>query len=236
MQGSTDAQIPVIKEVVDLSIELYDGMPNIIKNPVSFGTLYTHDWIAEITQGAFAMEAREIIMPEHCGTHFDCPYHFDPNGLAVNEFPLEKCVLPANFYDFSSKKPLEAITIADFEEAEKKTGRKVEAGKAIVAWTGGDKVWGQPGFDRERPFVPTDTAQWLVDRGMTLFATDMVGMDDPAQWWWPTHDIWLKAGVPMVQQCCNLDKLVGKEFLFVALPLKIRKGSGSPVRAVALVF
>ena len=32
----------------------------------------------------------------------------------------------------------------------------------------------------------------------------------------------------------NLDRLVGKKFLFVALPIKIRDGSGCPVRAVAL--
>ena len=60
-------------------------------------------------------------------------------------------------------------------------------------------------------------------------------MDDPAEWWWPTHEIWLKAGIPMVQQLCNLDRLEGKDFLFCALPLKMRAGTGSPVRAAALV-
>jgi kynurenine formamidase len=40
----------------------------------------------------------------------------------------------------------------------------------------------------------------------------------------------------MVQQLCNLDKLVGKEFLFVVLPLKMRGGTASPVRPAALVM
>ena len=40
----------------------------------------------------------------------------------------------------------------------------------------------------------------------------------------------------MVQQLCNLDQLVGKDFLFVCLPLAMKDGTGCPVRAVALVF
>jgi kynurenine formamidase len=83
--------------------------------------------------------------------------------------------------------------------------------------------------------VPTTTAQWLVDRGMTLFCTDLIGMDDPAEWWWPTHQIWLDAGICMVQQLANLEKLKGKSFLFVCLPLKMREGTGCPVRPIALV-
>jgi kynurenine formamidase len=39
----------------------------------------------------------------------------------------------------------------------------------------------------------------------------------------------------MVQQLCNLGALQGKNFYFVALPLKIREATGCPVRAVALV-
>jgi kynurenine formamidase len=37
------------------------------------------------------------------------------------------------------------------------------------------------------------------------------------------------------ENLCNLDKLVGKRFTFIALPLRIRKGTGSPVRAIAVL-
>jgi kynurenine formamidase len=61
-------------------------------------------------------------------------------------------------------------------------------------------------------------------------------MDDPDEWWWPTHLVWLQAGIPMVQQLCNLERLAGKEFLFLVLPLKMRDGTASPVRPAALVM
>ena len=117
-----------------------------------------------------------------------------------------------------------------------KSGQKIGPGRATICWTGVDKDWGTPNFAMVRPYVPTDTAQWLVDRKMTIFCTDLIGMDDPDEWWWPTHLIWLASGICMVQQLCNLDKLVGKQFLFVCLPLKMRGGTASPVRPVALVM
>jgi kynurenine formamidase len=76
----------------------------------------------------------------------------------------------------------------------------------------------------------------MVDRKITLFATDLIGMDDPKEWWDPTHHVWLSNGVCMVQQLCNLDKLVGKQFLFVAMPIKMVGGTGCPLRAAALVL
>ena len=48
--------------------------------------------------------------------------------------------------------------------------------------------------------------------------------------------MWLEAGICMVQQMCNLGVLVGKEFLLVAAPLKMRDGTGCPVRPIALVL
>ena len=41
--------------------------------------------------------------------------------------------------------------------------------------------------------------------------------------------------VTHIENLCNLDKVVGKRFTFIALPLKIRKGTGSPLRAVAIL-
>src|SRR5258708_16959446 len=116
-----------------------------------------------------------------------------------------------------------------------KRSRTMNRGTAVSAWTGKDKNWGVEGFKTERPYIPAESAQWLVDRNVTLFGTDLSGLDNPDEWWEPTHVAFLKGGLPMVQQLCNLDQLVNKEFLLVVLPMKMRGGTGSPVRPVALV-
>jgi arylformamidase len=224
------------REIVDLSHEFFDNMINLGANHCAFWPLETFAGTRHLSQGRVAMSGRMILMAEHCGTHLDAPRHFDEHGLTVDQVPLETTVLPGHLLDFTYRKKREAITIADFEEAARKTGREIGPGSAIVCWTGVDKDWQQPGFLTERPFVPTTTAQWLLDRKIILFATDLIWMDDPDEPTYPTHEIWLKGGLCMVQQLCNLDKLVGKEFLFVCLPLKMRGGTGSPVRPVALVI
>jgi len=225
-----------VTEVVDLSHELFDGMPNIGRNPVTFGAIYTFAGVREMSGGKFAMQGNLIVMPEHCGTHLDAPAHFVEGATSTAELDLAQVVLPGHLLDLRHKARGEAISSEDLEAAAVKTGREIGPGAATIVWTGADAYWGEDGYDTHRPYLPTATASWLVDHGISLFCTDLIGMDDPAEWWWPTHEIFLKAGIPMVQQLCDLDRLEGKDFLFCALPLKMRAGTGSPVRAIALVL
>jgi kynurenine formamidase len=223
-------------EIIDLSHDFYQGMPNIAGLAVNFWNVETIDHTRKISGGKLGIESRMILLPEHCGTHLDAPRHFDKDGLTVDQLPLEGLILSGHLLDLTHKKNGEAISIDDLKEAEEKSGEEIGPGKATVVWTGVDDNWGKPGFHLDRPFVPVSTAEWLVERKISLFCTDLIGMDDPSEWWWPTHEIWLKNGICMCQQLCNLDQLQGKEFIFAALPLKMRNGTASPVRPVALVL
>jgi kynurenine formamidase len=222
-------------EIVDLGRELYNGMPNLGANLTAFFPLETYAATRRMSQGRLGFEGRMIIMAEHCGTHLDCPYHFDEHGLTVDQMPLERLILPGHLLRFTDKRAREPITPEDFRAAVEQSGRPISPSTAVIAWTGQDKQWGTPGFQTERPYIPAESAQWLVDQQVTLFGTDLIGLDNPDEWWEPTHVAFLKGGLPMVQQLCNLDKLEGKTFLLVVLPLKMRGGTGSPVRPVALV-
>jgi arylformamidase len=226
---------PLFSEIVDLGRELYNGMPNLGANLTAFFPLETYEATRRISGGRLGFEGRMMIMAEHCGTHLDCPYHFDEHGLTVDQMPLERLILPGHLLRFTDKQAREPITVADFEAAVERSGRPIESGTAVIAWTGQDKNWGREGFKTERPYIPAESAQWLVDQRVTLFGTDLIGLDNPDEWWEPTHVAFLKGGLPMVQQLCNLERLEGKEFVLVVLPLKMRGGTGSPVRPVALV-
>ena len=223
------------KEIIDLGHEFYSGMATISGAQVAFWPTQSFKKSETITGGKLSMESRMMLLPEHSGTHLDVPRHCVPNGTDVADVPLEKLVLPGHLLDLTAKAKGEAITIADLERAEEISGRKIGGGTAVLVWTDVDEDWGKPGFDTERPYLPVATAAWLVKREITLFGTDLIGMDDPAEWWWPTHRVWLEAGICMIQQMCNLGALVDKEFLLVAAPLKMRDGTGCPIRPIALV-
>jgi arylformamidase len=164
-----------------------------------------------------------------------CAAPFCQDGIDIANVPVNQLCLPGHLLDLTHKKVGEAITIDDFKHAEEASGQKVGPGTALICWTGVDKVWGQKNMNLNRPYIPGDAAQWMVDKGITLFATDLIGMDNPDEWWDPTHLAWLSNNVCMVQQLCNLDKLVNKNFLFCAFPIKTVGGTGCPVRAVALI-
>src|SRR5260370_29135932 len=129
-----DRMVP-FKEIVDLGHELYNGMPNLGANHVAFWPLETFETTRELSGGRLAMEGRMMLMAEHCGTHIDVPRHFVEGGTTVDQLPLEKVILPGHLLDFTHKKVREAITIADFEEAERRSGRKIGSGTAGVAST-----------------------------------------------------------------------------------------------------
>ena len=84
-----------------------------------------------------------FLISEHTGTHLDCPFHFDPKGTTVDQYPLEKLILPGHLLDFTAKGPHEAISVDDLKRAAEKTGRAIGSGTAVIAWTGQDKHWGR---------------------------------------------------------------------------------------------
>ena len=81
-------------------------------------------------------------------------------------------------------------------------------------------------------------ARWLSDRGVFAVGSDTVAFEkvpDPSM---PVHvHLLVEKGIHIIE-CLNLEALAAagiREFLFVALPLKIRGATGSPVRPVAVV-
>jgi arylformamidase len=222
-------------EIVDLGHELYSGMPCHAAKITAFWTVDDFESTRRTSQGRRALHNKMMLLSEHTGTHLDAPSHFDETGLSVEHVPLQNLILPGHLLDLCHKREYEPIEPHDLIDAERASGKAIGPGTAVVLRTGQDVNWGTEDFFTKRPYVTAAGAQWLVDRGITLFCTDLIAIDDPHQWWEPTHTAFLKGGVPMVQQLNNLERLIGREFTFIVLPLPMRGGTASPVRPVALL-
>jgi len=179
----------LFKEVVDLSHEMFNNMLGVSATSMAaFWPVETHERSAANSQGQLSTASKMILVSEHISTHFDAPYHFDPQGLTADRYPLEKLILPGHLLDFTAKGIREAITQRDFEMAVERSGRSITPGTALMAWTGQDRNWGKPGFAKERPYVDRQTALWLVDQGISLFGSDLIGIDPVAKD--ANHDPW----------------------------------------------
>ncbi len=149
-----------------------------------------------------------IKMGEHTGTHVDAPAHFIAEGKTVDELPLEKFVGEGLVLDVrggEGEVKLEEIPDSGYFD------------RVVLFLTDG------------RELSP-EVALFLVAEGAKAVGTDAMSIGDEA-----VHKILLSAEVPIFENLANLEELLEKEFTFIAFPLKIEGGSGSPVRAVAML-
>jgi len=230
------------RRIVDLSLTVEDNMPahKLFQSPVYIPAL-THETTLSFGLGVegdpMTFQTNFIGMLDHVGTHVDAFRHVNPKGKPIDQMPLELFMGKAVCFDLQQIKNLEDITVAHMEKAEKKSGVKVD-GHIVLLCTGFHKrnyedrkkiVLGNPG-------VTAEATQWLFDRGSKMHGVEGPSTDKPSDNIFAQHRLCRDLGISHFEWLVNLEELVGKgEFEFMGLPIKFKNGSGSPVRAVAIL-
>jgi kynurenine formamidase len=176
----------------------------------------------------------KVTFDTHAGTHMDAPCHQLPGGTSLDEMDLAKCMGPAFVCDLRHVPPHQDIEVADFA----RWAERIVPGARVIYRTDWTDRFGQPGYREGFPCPSVACAAWLAERGIVL-----LGMDTPSVgpvYRTPrevidVHIPLLRAGVVIVEEMCNLAAIGADEFQFVALPLKLTGGDGSPTRALAVV-
>ena len=203
------------------------------------------------TPGGYFYAANNFSTAEHGGTHLDSPIHFFERGMRVDEIPLDRLTGPAVVVDVTAAaqgNPDYLIARADLEAWERTHGRLPD-GSILLLRTGYSQRW--PDAARylgtaERgaaavaglhfPGLHPDAARWLVaERAIDAVGIDTASIDYGQSSTYDTHRILAGRNVPVFENLTNLDRLPATGAAVVALPMKIRGGSGAPLRAVAIV-
>jgi kynurenine formamidase len=190
---------------------------------------------------------------EHTGTHFDAPIHWisgkDLPQNATDSIPPERFIGPACVVDCSreaASDPDFLLTKKKMAAWEKQHGRVPPRAWVLMRtdWSrrSGDPVAYQ-NYDETGQHTPgpdVDAVKFLVEeRDILGFGTESIGTDaGQAQHLrppYPCHYFMHGAGRYGLQCLANLDQLPPTGAVVIAAPLKIRNGSGSPLRAIALV-
>jgi kynurenine formamidase len=98
-----------------------------------------------------------------------------------------------------------------------------------------DRFGGTPEYTTQYPGLDESAAEWLGDHGVKIFGVDSPSPDNPADRIYPVHLFCRRNGVTHYENLANLQAVVGRRFAFFGFPLRIRAGTGSPVRAVAML-
>jgi Predicted metal-dependent hydrolase len=178
-----------------------------------------------------------LCIGEHCGTHVDAPSHMEADTDNMDQVDPLHFVGRGLKIDMSSLPPCGLITaqmIKDWEVAH----CPLEAGDIVLFDIGWEKHWGlKPNYKQflsNWPGLAVDGADYLVSRKVKAVGTDSMALDAFGSVGNPAHHALLPNNVLVIENLKNLDKIT-EPCLFMALPLKIRGGSGSPVRAIAFV-
>ena len=185
--------------------------------------------------------AYQLLLNEHTGTHVDAPAHYLPPGHPhhrwVDEVPLEQWMGPACLVGCDAVEPRGAVT-ADLVLAWESRHGRIQRGDIAVFEFGWWRKWAvrpdDTAFLADWPGLGPDCVELLLDRGVKAVGVDTLSPDVFGDGASPVHRALLGDGVVIVENLANLDR-VPPRFYLMALPLRIRGGSGAPCRASALV-
>lgn len=229
---------PVV-EIIDLSQEIYPGMPIFPGLPqVRMEVHATHEqWDGLEESGSASPAVHRLEMGEHTGTHVDAINHMGREfaGRSIDTMPLEQFFTEGICLDCSRKQPGELIEAEDLQGALAEAGERLLPGDTVLIYTDHfRRTFGTPEWDRPAG-LSAEAARWLGRQGIAAFGVEAASPGVRHVSNREVHRICGEMGFTHYENLVNLHRLIGRgRFRFIGLPLKIRGGTGSPVRAVAI--
>lgn len=203
------------------------------------------------TDSGYYYSAYNFSTAEHGGTHIDSPIHFAEGKQTVDQIPLEKLIGNAIKINVSAKaenNPDYQISVEDFTNWEKKNGQIPDSSIVLLQtgfgnfypnkakYLGTDKRGEDAVKDLHFPGLAPEAAGWLVkNRKINAIGLDTASIDFGQSTDFKSHVILMSENIPAFENVANLDKLPAKGFQIIALPMKIKGGSGAPLRIIAIV-
>lgn len=203
------------------------------------------------TPGGYYYAANKFSAPEHGGTHLDAPKHFAINSHTSDQIPVEQLIGSAIVIDVTKQSEANRdyqVTVSDFTEWESQHGQ-IPDGAIVLLRTGFAKHWpdrlGYMGTDERGagavpklhfPGLHPDAARWLTtNRSIKAIGLDTPSIDYGQSTLFESHQILFAKNIPAFENVGDMGALPLKDFVVVALPMKIGGGSGGPLRIVAIM-
>lgn len=228
-------------KIVDLTLTMQDNMPahKLFQSPVIIPH-HTHQGTKSYGLGVpddpMTFTTTHISTIDHIGTHVDAFFHVNPKGEPVDKMPLDLFMGKSVCLDLQHIPDLGDVDVADLEEAEKKSGVKID-GHIVLLCSGLTKRhYPNPTCVISNWGLTADATHWFADRDVIIHGVEGPSTDRPNWTEFPSHRVCRDRGITHYEWVCNLEGLLGVgEFFFSGIPLKLDSGSGSPVRAFAVL-
>ena len=226
-------------EIIDLSQEIFDGMSVFHSLPaVKMEIHATHEqWDGLVDAETQTPSVYKLAISEHTGTHVDALNHMGREfaGQSIDTMPLSMFYTEGICLDLSHKGLQEFITSEDLQKACEKDSLDIKKGDTVLLYTNHFREHFATENWNKGPGLTAEATQWLGEKQISAFGVETLSPGIPKISNKEVHYICGKMGFTHYENMVNLHQLIGRgRFRFIALPLKIRGGTGSPVRAVAV--
>lgn len=218
----------MIGKIIDLSMTISEGLSGTISE-VKIIQEMTRQWSGRhFKEPCVGWESRSILISEHCGTHVDAPYHYVPNTKTIDQVPLSYFVGDAVLVDLRNiQRAGEPIKKGDLIAFCKGNDLEIRKGDLVILFS-----------ELDAKGLTDEAVDWLVEREIKGVGTNISVEEErveEGQVVRTAHVNFLSRGISIYEGLVNLEKIEKNRFTFIGLPLKIHNGTGSPVRAIALV-
>ena len=117
-----------------------------------------------------------------------------------------------------------------------KSGTAIPKGGTVLLCTGHhERTFPTPAYSTDNPGVNVEATEWLARQGIVHFGIDSMRPGPMGIVNSLVHKACLDLDITHIESLCNLEALLGEgHFTFIGLPMKMREGTGSPIRAVAV--
>lgn len=226
-------------EIIDLSQEIYTGMPVFPGLPEVAITMHVshEEWDGVPDRDVVSPAVNRLELGEHTGTHVDAINHMarEYRGRSIDTMPLTMFYTEGICLDLSHKGPRELIEPLDLQYALGQASLQIKPGDTVLLYTDhyrrafGTEDW------PHGPGLSAGAARWLGEQAIAAFGVETMAPGVRKISNKDVHRICGELGFTHYENLINLHELIGRgRFRFIGLPLKIRGGTGSPVRAVAV--
>ena len=227
-------------QLVDLSRTIEHRTPAHPSHPPVIVTVWNdHSEVKKAGNTEFTSKSLTLSMSDHSATHVDAPCHFSSSSdaVSIDKVPLENFYTEAICLDLSHVALKHEITIAEMEAALKVSGEEIQKGDTVLIHMGvNDRLFGKPGYLHDFPGLHVEAVHWLADKGIIMFGVEAISPAPEGEPNFKAHIACAQRGITHMEGLMNLDKLLEQgRFRFIGFPLKIKDGTGSPIRAVAVI-
>lgn len=188
-------------------------------------TPYSRDLIWTIKDSGIC-DLSKLVMSAHSGTHIDVPSHFIPLAKPIDQYAIQDFILPAQVVNIEDKESIRSIELENLE---------IEPGDALLFKTD-NSINGRCKtgvFSESFVSLSLEAANFCVEQNVSLVGIDYITIEKYGEEAFPSHRKILGNNI-LILEGIDLKEVPQGRYTLICLPLKIKDGEASPVRAILL--